>query len=83
MLGYISPVITYIGDFLDQTIFINQHTKLVFCSNNPFFIVKDISDKFTLLESFEGFYNQVWPLWLFKRNYVFLMSTKKECISSL
>ena len=35
--------------FLDRTIFINQHTKLVFWSNST----KSISDKFTLLESFE------------------------------
>ena len=39
MLGYISPITNYIEEFLDQPIFINQHTKLVFCSNNPFFIV--------------------------------------------
>ena len=49
---------------------------------NPFFFYghprKDISDKFTLLESFEDFYNQVWPQQFFKRNYVFLMSTMEN-----
>ena len=39
MLVYISPITNYIKEFLDQPIFINQYTKLVFCSNNLFFIV--------------------------------------------
>ena len=39
MLGFISPITNYIEEFLDRPIFINQDTKLVFCSNNPFFIV--------------------------------------------
>ena len=39
MLGYISPITNYIEEFLDQPIFINQYTKLVFSSNKPFFIV--------------------------------------------
>ena len=39
MLGYISPITNYIEEFLDLPIFINQYTELVFCSNNPFFIV--------------------------------------------
>ena len=38
MLGYVSPITNYIEEFLDRPIFINQYTKLVFCSNNPFFI---------------------------------------------
>ena len=69
MLGYISPITNYIEQFLDRPIFINQYTKLFFCSNNPFFYCnppKNISDKFTLLESFEGFYHQVWSQWLIK-----------------
>ena len=71
MLGYLSPI-TNCTEFLDRPIFINLYTKLVFCSNNPFFFYcnppNNISDKFTLLESFEGFYNQVWSQWLIKRN---------------
>ena len=62
MLSYLSPITNY-TEFLDRPIFINLYTKLVFCSNNPFFYYNppnNISDKFTLLESFEGFYNQVW-----------------------
>ena len=39
MLGYASLITNYIEEFLDRQIFINQYTKLVFCSNNPFFIV--------------------------------------------
>ena len=39
MLGYISPITNYIEEFLDRPIFINQYTKIVFCSNNPVFIV--------------------------------------------
>ena len=39
MLGYISPITNYIEEFLDRPIFINQYTKLVFCSNKAFFIV--------------------------------------------
>ena len=39
MLGYISQITNYIEEFLDRPIFINQYTKLIFCSNNPFFIV--------------------------------------------
>ena len=39
MLGYISPITDYIEEFPDRPIFINQYTKPVFCSNNPFFIV--------------------------------------------
>ena len=39
MLGYISPIANYIEEFLDRPIFINQYTKIVFCSNNPVFIV--------------------------------------------
>ena len=38
-------------------------------SNNPFFYSnppKNISNKFISLESFEGFYNQVWSQWLIK-----------------
>ena len=62
MLGYILPITNYIEEFLDELIFINQYTKLDFRSNNPLFYSnppKSISDKFTLLESFEGFYNQI------------------------
>ena len=69
MLGYISPITNCIEQFLDRPIFINQYTKPVFCSNNPFFYCnapKNILDKFTLLESFEGFCNQVWSQWLIK-----------------
>ena len=36
MLDYILPITTYIEDFLEQTIFLNQHRKLDFCPNNPF-----------------------------------------------
>ena len=39
MLGYISPITNYIEEFPDRSVFINQYTKLVFCSNNSFFIV--------------------------------------------
>ena len=28
MLAYISPITTYIEEFLDQSIFLSQHTKL-------------------------------------------------------
>ena len=38
MLGYISAITNYIEEFLDRPIFINEYTKLVFCSKNPFFI---------------------------------------------
>ena len=71
MLGYIFPITNYIEEFLDELIFINQYTKLDFRSNNPLFYCnppKSISDKFTLLESFEGFYNQIWSQWLIERN---------------
>ena len=49
-------------EFLDRPIFINQYTKIVFRSNNPFLNynpTKNISDKFTLLASSEGFDNLV------------------------
>ena len=39
MLGYISTITNYTEELLDQPIFIKRYTKLVFCSNNPFFIV--------------------------------------------
>ena len=39
MLDYISPITNDIEESLDRLIFINQYTKLVFCSNNTFFIV--------------------------------------------
>ena len=57
MLGYISPITIYIEEFLDRSAFLNQHTKLVFCSNNAFYCdpPKNISDKFTSLESFADF----------------------------
>ena len=39
MLGYISPKTNYIEEFLDRPVSVSQYIKLVFFSNNPFFIV--------------------------------------------
>ena len=38
ILGYISQITTCIEQFVNRPIFLNQHSKLVFGSNNPFFI---------------------------------------------
>ena len=61
MLDYISPITNDTEEFLDRPSCINQYTKLAFCSNKTFYCnpLKGISDKFTLLESFERFYNHV------------------------
>ena len=39
MLDYISPISNGIEEFLDRPTFINQYTKLAFCSNNSFSLI--------------------------------------------
>ena len=51
MLSYISPIKTYIEEFLDRLTLLNQRIKQEIYSNDPFFYCvppKSISEKFTL-----------------------------------
>ena len=48
----------HIEEILEQTIFLNPHTKLNFSSNNPYFYsmpTKDITDKFSTIKDLYQF----------------------------